>query len=234
MKRTFLILISLTTFFSSIYAQDSYETYDGDVIKKGDIIKIGYLPSIYSPYLCIREKVNRNGKDEFINIKENLAFTDVEIKNIFQPEDTKIFGSKNTIATAYNPILNKEYLIGIDNAIARGEIISRYVDHSNDKAIFLSDDLLLACCIKVNGLTIDDRTILLFIKLNDKDLYEKCTKDEFEFQAVKSKYKQILEDLIENFDFASTYYIKNKLEIGQYNFDKNAYPLTYIHDDKKN
>lgn len=234
MKRIFFILLSLTTVLSSIYAQESYEIYDGNIINKGDIIKMGHQPVISSDFLFIREKVNKNGKEEYLKIKENIAFTDVEVKNIFQPEDTKVFGSKNTILTAYSSKLNKEYLIEIDNAISRGEIISRYVDHSNDKAVFLSDDLLLACCIKVNGLTIDDQTILLFIKLNDKDLYEKCTKDEFEFQAVKGRYKQMLEDMIDNFDFASTYYIKNKLEIGQYNFDKNAYPLTYIHDDKKN
>jgi len=234
MNRIFFILVFITLGLSSLYAQDSFETFTGDVIKKGDVLKIGSLSSIYSPYLFIREKANKEGKDEYLNIKENLAFSDVVVREIIQPENSMLFGSDNTIILAYNTALDKEYVIGIDNAIARGEIIDSYVDHTYDNAVFLSDDLLLACCIRVNGLAVDDRMVLLFIKINDKDLYDKCKKDEFEFQAVKGKYKQLLQTMVENFDFSSTYYIKNKLEIGKYDFGKNAYPLTYIHDEKRN
>ncbi|MFV0363066.1 MAG: DUF4852 domain-containing protein [Suipraeoptans sp.] len=234
MKRLIFVLLSLITVLSSIHAQDFFETYDGDTIKKGDIIKIGYQPVISRDFLFIREKVNDNGTEKYLKITDTIAFTDIQIKDILLPNDYTVFGSKNTIVTAYSPERNKEYLIEIDNAISQGEVISRYVDHSSDKAVFLSDDLLLACCIKVNELTVDDRTVLFFISLKDEDLYEKCNKDEFEFHAVKDKYRQMLEDLISNFDFSPTYYIKNKIEIGKYDFEKKAYPLTYIHDVKKN
>lgn len=235
MKRILFVLLSLTTAFLSTYAQDSFETYDGDVIKKGDVLKIGYHQVISSDYLYIKEKnINSYGKEEYLKIKDNLALSDVKVTGFIQPTDYKIFGNKNTIVLAEDIVNKKELYIEIDNAISRGEIISRFVDHTNENAVFLSDDLLLACCIKVNDLPVDDRTILFFIKLKDEDLYEKCSKDEFEFHAAKDKYRQMLEDMINNFDFSATYYIKNKLEIGQYDFDENAYPLAYIHDDKRN
>ena len=56
MKRIFFVLLSLTTVFASIYAQESYEIYDGNIIKKSDIIKIGHQPVISSDFLFIREK----------------------------------------------------------------------------------------------------------------------------------------------------------------------------------
>ncbi|MDH6308853.1 hypothetical protein M2451_001419 [Dysgonomonas sp. PFB1-18] len=234
MKKILLALLSLTVAFSSVCAQDSYETFDGDIIKKGDVIKIGILSSRHAPYIFIREIVNKGGKEEFVNIRENLAYTDLQVREIIHQVNSSYFGSKNTVIRTYSPKLGKEYLVGIDFAISRGEIISRYVDHSKDKAVFLSDDLLLAACIRVNEISIDDRIILLFIKLKDWELYNKCSKDEFEFHAVKDEYRQMLENMANSFDFTATYYIKNSLEIGKYDFAKNAFPLTYIHDTKMN
>lgn len=40
--------------------------------------------------------------------------------------------------------------------------------------------------------------------------------------------------MINTFDFSAEYYIKDKLVIGQYDFEKNAYPLSRFDDTKKN
>ncbi|MCC8146641.1 MAG: DUF4852 domain-containing protein [Bacteroidales bacterium] len=49
-------------------------------------------------------------------------------------------------------------------------------------------------------------------------LYEKCSANEFEFNSVKAEYTKQLEDMRNNFDFASIYYINNQVVIGKYDF----------------
>lgn len=234
MKKNFLTLLFLVGVLPMIYSQNFVETFNGDIIKIGDIIKAGHQPSIGLGHLFFREIVNRDGRQEYVNVKDLPSFTDLQVKEIIEAKDNTPFASKKPIVRAYDSAQNKEYLIDIDNAISRGEIVSRYVDHSKDEAVFLSNDLLFACCIRVNQLPVDDKTVLLFIKTMDFDLYQKCIKDEFEFYAVKDKYKGILEEKINNFDFGAIYYIKNGLEIGKYDFEKKAYPLVYIRNKERN
>lgn len=99
-------------------------------------------------------------------------------------------------------------------------------------AKFLSDDLLLALTLRVNKLPVTDKEVLFLISLKDKDLYQKCKANEFEFNSVKAEYTKLLEDMMNNFDFESTYYVNNQLTIGKYDFSKNGYPINFIGNDK--
>lgn len=99
-------------------------------------------------------------------------------------------------------------------------------------AKFLSDDLLLALTLRVNKLPVIDQYILFFISLKDKDLYQKCRADEFEYNSVKAEYTKQLEDMMANFDFTSVYYINNQVIIDKYNFTKNGYSVNFIENEK--
>ncbi|MDL2208393.1 hypothetical protein LJB97_02090, partial [Parabacteroides sp. OttesenSCG-928-O15] len=48
----------------------------------------------------------------------------------------------------------------------------------------------------------------------------------------KVEYTTLLEDMMNNFDFESTYYVNNQLTIGKYDFSKNGYPINFIGNDK--
>lgn len=235
MKKTFFILFILLTTISTAHAQDSIEIYDGDVIGKGDILKVGYCSLGASEYWHIKEKfVDPYGKDRYQKVKDvDAVFSDVEVVRFIQPTDYEMFGSKSTVAVVMDKKRNRELFVDIDNAISKGEIISRFADHSLDKAIFLSDDLLMACRMRVNGLPVNDAAVLEFIGLKDKDLYYRCLSDEFELNAVKDKYTKILEDMIRTFDFSAEYYIKDKLVIDKYDFERNAYPLSPFGNSQK-
>lgn len=235
MKKIILILFVLSTIISPCGAQDSMEVYDGDVIKKGDILKVGYCSLGGSEYWYIKEKVADNyGKYRYQKIKDiDVAFSDVTVIRIIQQTDFEMFGNKNTVVVAMDKKQNRELFIDIDYAVSKGEIISRFVDHSDNQAVFLSDDLLMACQMRVNRIPVNDSAVLEFIQIKDKDLYRKCQSDEFEFNAVKDKYRKILEDMMDAFDFSAEYYIKDKLVIDKYDFEKNAYPLSRYDNTKK-
>ena len=235
MKKIIFTLFVLSTLISPCIAQDSIEAYDGDIIKKGDMLKVGYCSLGGSEYWYIKEKLTDNyEKYRYQKIKDiDVSLSDITVTGFIQPADPEMFGNKNTVVVAMDNKHNRELFIDIDYAISKGEIISRFVDHSDNPAIFLSDDLLMACQMRVNGLPVNDPAVLEFIQIKDKDLYRKCQSDEFEFNAVKDSYKKILKDMIDTFDFSAEYYIKDKLVIDKYDFEKNAYPLSRYDNIKK-
>ncbi|MBF0576003.1 DUF4852 domain-containing protein [Dysgonomonas sp. GY617] len=235
MKKIYFILFVLSAIINPCGAQDFIQVYDGDVIKKGDILKAGYCSLGGSEYWYIKEKFTDNyGKDRYQKIKDtDVALSDITVIRFIQPTAPEIFGNTNTVAVAMDKKQSRELFIDIDNAISKGEIVSRFVDHSDNRAIFLSDDLIMACQMRVNGLFVDNAAILEFIQIKDKDLYLKCLSNEFEFNEVKDQYRKTLEDMISTFDFTAEYYIKDKLVIGKYDFDENAYPLSWFDDIQK-
>lgn len=187
MKKILFILFVFSTILNPCNAQDSIEAYDDDVIKTRNVLKIGYC-SLGSEYWNIKEKsTDTYGKIRYQKIKNtDVALSDITVLRFIKPTNIEIFGNTNTVVVAMDKKQNRELFIDIDNTISQGEIISRFVDHSDNRAIFLSDDLIMACQIRVNRLSVHNTAILELIQIKDKDLYLKCLNDEFEFNAVKA------------------------------------------------
>lgn len=122
----------------------------------------------------------------------------------------------------------KELFIDINNAIEKGEVIAKPAQRLYPDAKFLSDGLLLALTLRVNKLPVTDKEILFFFSLKNKDLYQKCKADKFEYNSVKAEYSKQLEDMMNNFDFTSIYYVNNQVIIDKYDFSKNGYPINFI------
>lgn len=218
----FCCCLSLLT--GTVRAQEtSVQLYDGTTIKAGDIIQAGYRPSIYQ-YNTIKEKRNNYLSD----YKEDIAFSKLEVIQINDANRDYTSSVKEVTLTVREQSSGKELYININSAIEKGEVIARPAQRLYPDAKFLSDDLLLALTLRVNKLTVTDQHILFLISLKDKDLYQKCRADEFEYNSVKADYNAQLEDMMKNFDFASIYYIDNKIVIDKYDFSKNGYPINFI------
>jgi hypothetical protein len=212
----------------TIQAQEtSVQIYDGTTIKVGDIIQAGYKPSIYQ-YNTIKEMHNNYLRD----YKENIAFSKLEVLGI--KDANKIYTSSIKEATLIvrEQLTGKELFIDINNATEKGEVIARPAERLYPEAKFLSDDLLLALTLRVNKLPVTDKEVLFFISLKDKDLYQKCKADEFEFNSVKDGYTKQLEDMMNNFDFTVIYYVNNQAIIDKYDFTKNGYPINFIENER--
>lgn len=207
--------------------ETSVQVYDGTTIKVGDVIQAGYKPSIYQ-YNTIKTMEGNYLRD----YKEDIAFSKLEVTGIKNTDKTYTSSVKEATLTVRELSSGKELFIDINNAIEKGEVIAKPAERLYPDAKFLSDDLLLALVLKVNKLPVTDKEILFFISLKNKDLYQKCRADEFEFNSVKAEYTKQLEDMMNNFDFISTYYINNQVIIDKYDFSKNGYPINFIENEK--
>lgn len=203
--------------------QNSVQIYDGTTIKVGDIIQAGYKPSIYQ-YNTVKEKQNNYLRD----YKEDISFSKLEVIAIKDTDRDYTPSVKEATLTVRNQSSGKELYININNAIEKGEVIAKPAQRLYPDAKYLSDDLLLALTLRVNKLPMTDQHILFFISLKNKDLYKKCRADEFEFNSVKAEYTKQLEDMMNNFDFTTVYYINNQITIDKYDFTKNGYPIDFI------
>lgn len=207
--------------------ETTVQLYDGTTIKVGDIIQAGYKPSIYQ-YNTIKEKHNNYLRD----YKEDITFSKLEVIEIKDADRDYTSSVKEATLTVREQSSGKELYININNAIEKGEVIAKPAQRLYSDAKFLSDDLLLALTLRVNKLPVTDQHILFLISLKDKDLYKKCSADEFEYNSVKAEYTKQLEDMMNNFDFTTVYYINNQVIIDKYDFTKNGYPINFIENEK--
>lgn len=220
----FYLCCCLSLLADIIQAQETaVQIYDGTTLKVRDIIQAGHKPSIYQ-YNTIKAMDGNYLRD----YKEDIAFSKLEVLEIKNTDKTYTSSIKESTLTVRELSSGKKLFIDINSAIEKGEVIAKPAEKLYPDAKFLSDDLLLALTLRVNKLPVTDKEILFFIRLKDKDLYQKCKADEFEYYAVKAEYTKHLEDMMNNFDFESTYYINNQITIDKYDFSKNGYPIHFI------
>lgn len=226
MKKIVFALFICIALCATVKGEESMTTYDGTTLNKGDILTVGYNSVTASFYTTIKEKItNEYGRDQYLNIKDDLTYSKVKIVDFITPESPVIFPNSNPIVLVKNEQGNKDLYIEINKAIENGEIISVFPESINENAVYLTDDLLMACLIRVNNIPINDNVLLSFIGIKDKELQARCRKDEFELNKAKPQYMELLNKLMDEFDFSATYYVKTKLEMGKYDFSANAYPL---------
>lgn len=225
MNRTlFYICCCLSLLVNTVQAQDtSIQVYDGTTLKVGDVIQAGYKPSTFQ-YNFIKAMTG----NYLQTYKEDIGLSELEITGIKNTDKAYTSPIKEATLTVREISTGKEFFIDINNAIEKGEVVAKPAQRLYPDAKFLSDDLLLALVLRVNKLPVTDKEILFFISLKDKDLYQKCKANEFEFNLVKAEYTKQLEDMMNNFDFASTYYINNQIVIDKYDFSKKGYPINFI------
>ncbi|NDV96762.1 DUF4852 domain-containing protein [Dysgonomonas sp. 521] len=225
MNRTlFYICCCLSLLAGTIQAQEnSVQIYDGTTLKVGDVIQAGYKPSTFQ-YNFIKAMTG----NYLQNYKEDIGLSKLEITGIKNTDRTYTSSVKEATLTVREVSTGKEFFIDINNAIEKGEVVAKPAQRLYPDAKFLSDDLLLALTLRVNKLPVTDKEVLFLISLKDKDLYQKCKANEFEFNSVKAEYTKQLEDMMNNFNFTLTYYIDNQVVIDKYDFTKNGYPINFI------
>lgn len=228
-KIAFIVLISVA-FCNLLRGQEPVTLYDGTVLNKGDMLTIGHKKS--NSYSTIKEKItNEYNRVQYPSVKEDMAYLKVNITGFITPEKPEIFPSKSLIVLAKNEKTNKDLYIEIDKAVETGEVISELAEPIYKDAVYLSDDLLMACVIKVNQIPVTDNVLLSFIGTKDKELQKRCRADEFELNKTKPQYLEILNKLMDGFDFSTTYYITTDLEIGKYDFSAGGYTLAILSGD---
>ena len=232
MKKNIFAALLILLSSISVIAQESITSYDGRNLNKGDELTIGYHGITSSYYNNIKEKIiTEYGREQYPNIKEDMTYSKVRIIDFITPEKPTIFPNKNLVVVAKDATSNKDLYIEIDKAIEKGEIVSEMTEPIYKDAVFLSDDLLMACVIRVNKIPVTDDVLLSFIGTKDKGLQKRCYADEFELNKAKPQYTELLNKLMDEFDFSAVYYIKNGFQMDKYDFIAGGYPLSILTED---
>lgn len=226
-KIIYLTLCFFTLINATSYTQiNSIETYDGSVYSIGDTILAGSKGSPYSPYLTISELTD---KKKLAPYKEDIAFDALVISSIVSTDEVveSKSSSTDTLAVVTNISDNKTLYVNLNNAIRRKEVVAApAVRLFADVPMATLSDFQIAC-IKTNDLPVNDFRIKYYIKSADKELGERCERDEFEYHEVKDKYKAEIEERIKHINFNKIYYIDQPMGMGEYNFDEKAYPVSF-------
>lgn len=123
MKKLFTIALLVVLNFTLTFAQDSLTTYDGNILKIGDTIKIGYC-HFSEKYQFIKEKlINEYKKAHYYHSNSGKYLENLIIIDFLKPEKPIIFPNHSDIVLAKGDN-NVEYFIEINSAIDKGEIIS--------------------------------------------------------------------------------------------------------------
>lgn len=206
-------------------AQETAMAYDGTILNKGDIITVGYHTNTASYYTNIKDKIiTEYGREQYQYIKDDIKYHELTITDFITPDKAIVFTNTNTIAIAQDSS-GKEFYIDIDKAIETGEIISRPAKTIYEDATFLSDDLLMACVIRVNNIEVNDNVFLSFLATQDKELQRRSLSDEFELNKAKQQYMPVLTRMMDEFDFDKIYFIRTGFEMGKYDFDAGGYQM---------
>lgn len=227
MKRAIIIFTLLQFYFvTMLTAQQSVTSFDGQPFSVGDKIQLGYANYNADEYRTIKFQPKEGSY--FPQVKtRHLPLSFVTIEKIITESDNKVFYDSEPVIVVSSEILPGENLfIHLNDAITRGEIISKTSDNPLQKtAKLLTLDKMIACCLRVNKLPVTDDAVLQYIKAIDADLGKECDDNKFTFQKLKDEYKGLLEKEMNEFDFSKTYSINVPGSRGEYDFDKKGYPL---------
>ena len=209
MKHFLCLLFCLSFLLFPVYAQESYETYSGDTFKTGDVLTLGdfYLSSTkYSHLKYAYTDTYGKVRYEAFNGKD-LPFSKVTIREIIRPEDKNMFLNEAVVfALESEKAPDKKLFVEIDRAIEQGEIVVN-MPEPVIKCEEMTLEQMFICCVRVNKLPIDDKVVLNYISVVNKELGQECRRDQFKFRKLKGEYQARLEKGMADFDFTKTYFI---------------------------
>ena len=102
---------------------------------------------------------------------------------------------------------DKKLFVEIDRAIEQGEIVVN-MPEPVIKCEEMTLEQMFICCVRVNKLPIDDKVVLNYISVVNKELGQECRRDQFKFRKLKGEYQARLEKEMADFDLTKTYFIK--------------------------
>lgn len=230
MKQFLFILLSLS-FYMASYAQQSYETYCGNVFKEGDALVMGCLPQNTAKYSCVKcEFTDAYNKVRYEAVAGgNLPLSKVILKEIIRPQTTTMFYNKAVVFVVESEKMpGRKLFVEIDKAIKRGEIAVVLPEKPLiDSCPELTAELMFACCVRVNKLKIDDSVVFNYIYMIDSKLGKECYRDKFKFQKIKEEYKNRLEQAMKSIDFKTVYRVNVNANRKEYDFQRKGYSLVY-------
>jgi hypothetical protein len=223
MKKT--VFIILTIFISSNLFSQSHTAFDGTVFTVGDSIIVG-LPDNSKSFEYIKS-YDADSK-RYRNVRNNIIYNKFPIKGIHK--NTERFQSSfyNDDATLIEfgktGFLGISYYVDIDNAIKYGEIILS-VNPKYTKNTALVDTIAYIYHAKISGNPIDDYKKEYLYRFK-RELYLQTHEDEFDYQKSLNIAKNEMQQTIDNFDFNQEFSVLTRMQVGNYDFDKNGFPLS--------
>ena len=137
-----------------------------------------------------------------------MPFSKVTIREIIRPEDKNMFLNEAVVfALESEKAPDKKLFVEIDRAIEQGEIVVN-MPEPVIKCEEMTLEQMFICCVRVNKLPIDDKVVLNYISVVNKELGQECRRDQFKFRKLKGEYQARLEKEMADFDFTKTYFIK--------------------------
>lgn len=231
MKKIAALLICLLIFFSNNgYSQiNSIESFDGKLYSVGDTILGG--KSLIGSYLMIRELTDSKS---LLSYRKDINHNRLVIQEIVRGKDIAKYSLDDTLSVVRNLEDNKILYIDLRKALRRKEIIAQPAIRLYKNAYRAEIADFQSCCIRTNSLPITDFRLLYYLKAIDKDLGNKCERDEFEYHAVKDGYQKSLEEKVNSFDFNKVYFVDQPMGIGKYDFDKKGFPINFLKLNQRN
>lgn len=218
------ILVSIA---SHSMAENNFKACNGKVYEIGDTLRIG-KQNISGKYYHI-VKVDEVGSVSYLNkdaFKEELIITAIPEYDKKLYENFAIFDKPDTPMIIEAKGRDGRYYIQLNEALANGYVMSDYVPSIVENALELSPEVLFIYTKKLYGEVLTDKDIEVYASLKDPVTAEKAKSDPFEWQELKTKFKEELVKSINQASFDNVFRIRCISELGQYNMEKKVFPIT--------
>lgn len=230
MRKLLPILITSLFFNSLSVFSQSYTAIDGTEFIVGDSILIG-LPSYESllgkklyRYRYIKS-YDANSK-RYQSVVKKIHYKYFPIKEIKDVSERFIRDfDKNAKLIEFGELgfLKTNYYVDINNAIRHGEIMLSF-NPAYNKSKILTDTLAFIFYANISDRPIENFAKDYLIRFK-KELYKNTHEDEFEYQKSLKITKEEMLNIYSNFDFSQEFSIFTKLNVENYDFDRNGFPI---------
>lgn len=230
MSKNIFILLLTTIVSVCSFAQKSYTTFDGHVWSVGDEVTMGY-PSDYSGgfsslYVFGDDKILWRHSVRGVQIQPMTKF---EIQDIVKYHDYAdyITDDRCLLVLGHSGSTDRLFLDpGL--AISYDEVaLSTSPTPEAETAVQLSPVVMMAYCIRVNKLDIDDDMIMVYVKEKMGEEAKEYEDNKFKFEREKAQLKQELQKMADDFDFSKVYKVNLNFSIQDYDFERKGYPCDY-------
>jgi len=228
-----IVLLGICIGVNSQNIKKSFEPYtakNGETFKVGDKIIIGSPADFSNKYLYytyfrdLSEKLTANHGYVILNDKK------IEVDIRYDTRTIKLFKIYEDYGTCavFDKLLNE--MINIDKGLETGELVTKknkkHLDAIYNNSINLNDSIAYIEYLNlINTITIENTKEYLY--LFDNNIYNQIREDEFEFHEKILETKNFLKNEIEKKENNDTFKIFLKIEIGNYDFDKNGFPIKW-------
>lgn len=220
-----LLLTPLSGFSQTTLLNEYLSPISNINYKVGDSMKIG-VPNYAKneTFLYKNVFIEQRNLSYFDQVMENLSKQQGVIEKIYSNQDHVRSEFKNSVVFEIKINGHANLFLPIDKAILSKEVVVFPYSNSTLKHLPFNAQTATILQIKAKKLS-QEAAMLAYVEKLEPKKFEEWKNNEFQYQAEKEQYIREVDSVLEIVSIGDTLILILPVEIGDYNFDSNSFPV---------